>query len=113
MRYRWFGAVLVWSLLTAPVYAQSDPRGEQVPFIGDERAQVMRNAPFEGVAQTSSALQRLALDMQLFDYCQNPLLSEETLAPLLAEAARLTGDEPTCTAVMARLGYLQRSRTRR
>ncbi|WP_217125698.1 hypothetical protein [Hydrogenophilus thiooxidans] len=111
--FRWFGTALAGLLLAASVHAQSDRSSEKAPFIGGERAQAMRNAPFQGVAQTSAALQRLALDMQLFDYCQNPLLSDDALAPLLAEAARLTGDEPTCTAVMIRLGYLQHRGTQR
>ncbi len=61
--------------------------------------------PFQGVGQTRAELEVLALDLQLFDLCRDPRVTDAELTPLLQAAARLRGGEANCTEVMRRLGY--------
>jgi len=89
-----------------PTVAEEKEGQEQKVSV--ERRELMARAPFAGLFRTQRDLQQLALDLQLVDYCLDPQISDAELAPLLAEAARLSDDEATCTALFARLGYLER-----
>jgi hypothetical protein len=93
---------------SAEIPKATEEKEGQPPKVSVERQALMAKAPFAGLFRTQRALQQLALDMQLVDYCLDPQVSDAELAPLLAEAARLSDDEPTCTALFARLGYLER-----
>ncbi|MCX7945362.1 MAG: hypothetical protein N2557_00075 [Hydrogenophilus sp.] len=104
--------VVAMAMGGATAYAESPfpplapkPADPKPPYLSQERWEAMQQPLFGGVAQTRADLERLALDFQLFDWCMNAQISDARLAPLLERAARLTGDPPTCQAVMRRLGW--------
>lgn len=101
-----YGQLLFAQSAEPPTVAEE--KEGQPPKVSFERQALMAKAPFTGIFRTQRALQQLALDLQLVDYCLDPQVSDAELAPLLTEAARLSDDEPTCTALFVRLGYLER-----